>query len=196
MSDTKKLYIAGMGMITPVGANTAMTAAAVNAGMSAYALSSDYTGHNKQPFTMASVPNSIFLKMQADIKPGSCYSDRHDRVIKMAIIAIREACAQRVTQQPVALALAMPEEQGDIEGLVPLIPTLETNCKPWVSAAQTRSLYSGRAAGIEALDFAFKYFYDLPSDYMLIGGSDSYQDEERIAPLNTKKRLLVNHKNI
>jgi 3-oxoacyl-[acyl-carrier-protein] synthase I len=37
MSDnTPKLYIAGMGMITPVGANVAMTAASVEAGISAY----------------------------------------------------------------------------------------------------------------------------------------------------------------
>ena len=190
MSDTKKLYIAGMGMITPVGANTAMTAAAVNANISAYAISNFY-GHNKQPITMASVPGSVFLNSDAEIGEGSRYNERHDRVLNMAIIAIREACAQHLTRQPVPLALAMPEVQGNIKGLVPFIPTLEANCKPWVSAAQTRSLYSGRAAGIEALDFAFKYFYDLPSDYMLIGGSDSYQDEERIAPLNTKKRLLV-----
>ena len=190
MSNTPKLYIAGMGMITPVGANTAMTAAAVNAGISAYTLSG-FDGHNHQPITMASVPDTIFLKTEIEIGEGSCYDHRHDRVIKMAIIALHEACAQRATKQPVALALAMPEQQGDIEGLVPFIPTLEKNCQPWVSAAHSRSLYSGRAAGIAAIDFAFNYFYDLPNDFMLIGGSDSYRDDERLTPLTKKQRLLV-----
>lgn len=190
MSDAKKLYIAGMGMITPLGGNTAMTAAAVNANSSAYAVSDSYE-QDRQPVTMTTVPNSLFLKMEADIDEGSRYNDRHDRVIKMAITAIRDACEQQTSEQPVPMAIAMHEDQGDIDGLVPFIPTLEANCKPWVSSALCRSMYSGRAAGIEAIDFAFNYFYDLPNDFMLIGGSDSYQDEGRIAPLAQKKRLLV-----
>ena len=39
MSDKQVAYIAGMGMVTPVGANVEMTAAAVRAGVSAYAVS-------------------------------------------------------------------------------------------------------------------------------------------------------------
>lgn len=190
MSANQRLYIAGMGMITSVGGDTATTTAAVNAGISAYGISGFY-GQNDLPITMASVPNSIFLKMEADIDPGDCYSDHHDRVIKMAITAIREASAEKETEKAVPMVLAMPEQQGDIEGLVPFIPTLESNCQPWISADMTRSIYSGRAAGIEAIDFAFKYFYDLPHDFMLIGGSDSYQDEERLAPLTKTERLLV-----
>ena len=49
-----KLYIAAIGMTTPVGANTAMTAAMVRAGMNVYA-QTDYTDPNGHP--MASIGN-------------------------------------------------------------------------------------------------------------------------------------------
>lgn len=188
MSDTPKLYIAGMGMITPVGFNTAMTAAAVRAGVNAYAISNFY-GKNNEPITMASVPGLIFDEIDAEIGEGSRSNPRHNRVVKMAIIAIREACANQSTQQPIPLVLAMPEGQADVEGLVPLIPTLEQNCKPWVSVPQSRSIHSGRAAGMEAIDFAFRYLYDLPNDFFLVGGSDSYRDYSRLAPLAEAGRL-------
>lgn len=190
MSDTRKLYIAGMGMITSVGANTAMTVASVNAGISAYAVS-NFCGQDNESITLASVPNSAFLKIDADIEKGSLFNVRHDRVIKMAIQAIREACAQQTTHQRIPLALAMPQEQSDDNGLAPFIPALEKNCQPWISAALTHRICSGRAAGIDAVDFAFREFFDLPNDFMLIGGSDSYRDDERLIPLSKAKRLLV-----
>ena len=190
MSGTQKVYIAGIGMITPVGANTAMTAAAVKAGVSAYA-ETEYYGQNGQPITMAAVPTVIFDEIEAEIGEGDRFNLRHDRVVKMAILALREACALQSTKEPIPLVLAMPEGQTDIEGLSPLIQELENNCKPWVSTQQCRSLHSGRAAGMEAMDFAFRYLYDLPNDFFLIGGSDSYRDYSRLNPLSEESRLVV-----
>lgn len=177
-----------MGMITPVGKNTAMTAAAVNAGISAYA-TSEYTNQHGHSITMASVPNSIFDDVQAEIDEGDRFNLQHDHVIKMAIIAIREACAPYTREQPIPLILAMPDVQTDTDQLSSLTQNIEQNCKPWVSVQQTRSIRSGRAAGMEALEFAFRYLYDLPHDFLLIGGSDSYQDDARLVPLN--ERLLT-----
>lgn len=190
MSDQPKLYIAGMGMITPVGANAPMTAALIDAKMSAYA-ETDYIGQDGQPVIMAAVPDLVFQEVEAEIGEGDKFNTRHDRVIKMAIIAIREACAQRTTKQPVPLVLAMPHGQADEEGLTPLIQNLERNCKPWINTEQTRRIHSGRAAGIEAIDFVFRYLLDSPHEFFLIGGSDSYQDYARLGPLADRERLLV-----
>jgi len=189
MSEQPQIYIAGIGMITPVGFDTASTAAAVRAGMSGYAVS-DYYGQNDEPITMASVPNRIFIELDAEIDEGSRFNERHDRVTKMAILAIREACAEQTTEQPIPLVLAMPDEESELEGLSSLIVNLERNCKPWLSSALCRSIYSGRAAGMEAIDFAFHYLYELPNDFMLIGGSDSYRDYSRLQPLSEADRLL------
>jgi 3-oxoacyl-[acyl-carrier-protein] synthase-1 len=191
MSAAPKLYIAGMGMITPVGFDTASTAAAVRAGVSGYRISNSYYGQNDEPITMASVPDIIFDEINAEISGGNRHNDRHDRVIKMAILAIREACAQCAVQQPIPLLLALPEGQADTEGLSPYVRNLENNCKPWVSVTHYRGMHSGRAAGVEAIDFAFQYLINSANDYILIGGSDSYRDYSRLDPLSKKDRLLT-----
>lgn len=192
MSASPKLYIAGMGMITPVGANVEMTAASVDAGISAYAETEYYDQLNK-PITMASVPDIIFDEIDAEIGEGDRYNGRHDRVIKMTILAIREACEQKSIKKSVPLVLAMPDVPADPDDkrLSPLIENLEHNCKPWISTQQCHSIYSGRAAGIEAIDFAFNYLYDLPNDFILIGGSDSHQDYSRLNSLSDDGRLLT-----
>ncbi len=190
MSESPKLYIAGMGMITPVGANTAMTAAAVKAGISSYKIS-NYYGKNDEPITMAFVPNLVLDEMAAEIIEGNRYNERHERVTRMAIMAIREACALCPVQQPIPAVFAMPDEQGNADGLIPVIQNLENNCKPWVSAAQSRSIYHGRAGGMEAINFAFRYINELPGDFMLVGGSDSYRDMARLAPMSKEDRLLT-----
>lgn len=195
MSDQAKMYIAGIGMVTPVGANTAMTAAAVRAEVSAYA-ETEYTDPQGLPITMASVPDLAFDTLEADIGEGDRFDARHYRVIKMAIFALREACALRSTKQSIPLLMAMPEAQAgarqvDDEGLIPLIDVLEKNCKPWISADQYRRLHSGRAAGMEAIDFCFRYLADQPNDFFLVGGSDSYRDGARLKVLAEASRLKV-----
>lgn len=190
MSESPRLYIAGTGLITALGANTAMTIAAVRAGISAYTISNFY-GENDEPITIASVPNIVLDNIEAEIAEGSRYNDRHDRVIKMAILAIREACAACTAQQPVPLLLAMPEGQTDTKGLPPFIDSIESNCKPWISANKHRSMRSGRAAGMEAIEFAFHHINKAPGDYILIGGSDSYLDYARLRPLSKEDRLLT-----
>lgn len=169
--------------------------AAVKAEVSGYA-KTEYTGQHGLPISMALVPDLVFDEIEADIGAGDRFNLRHDRVIKMAILALREACALRSTQQPIPLVLAMPEAQADAvladdDGLVPFIQTLEHNCRPWIGADQCRRIHSGRAAGLEAIDFGFRYLADLPNDFFLIGGSDSYQDDARLDALAAVERLQV-----
>jgi 3-oxoacyl-[acyl-carrier-protein] synthase-1 len=187
---TKKLYIAGMGMVTPVGGNVAMTAAMVGAGVSAYKASDFYNKEN-QRITMASVPNILFDEVKATIGEGDRFNAQHDRVTKMAIIAIREACSYQKIDQPIPLLLAQPDKQMKLEGLSPLIQELENNCEPLVSPQLTRSIHSGRAAGIDALAFAFRYLYEGQHDFILVGGSDSYYDDALLEPLDNYGRLLT-----
>lgn len=190
MSDQSRIYLAATGLITPVGANTAMTAAAARAEVSAYRLSHFY-GQNDIPITMALVPDGVFSDINADIIEGNRFNERQDRVIKMAILAIREACAKRPVLQPIPLLLASPEGEGEeVKGFSPFLENLQKNCQPWVNAGQCRQFHFGRAAGLEAIAFAFRYLHDLPDDYLLVGGSDSYQSYSRLHPLSQADRLL------
>ncbi len=189
-NNSKKLYIAGTGVITPVGANAAMTSAAINADMSAYS-SSYFTTKAGEKITMARVPDEVIGAFSGTFDEGSCFNPRHDRVTKMAILSLQQACAQASTEQAVPLLLAMSEPKTDSEGLSSFIDNLASNLKPWVNAELSRNMYSGRASGMEALDFAFEYLYDEKYPYILVGGSDSYEDSSRLMPLEEDGRLLT-----
>jgi len=189
MKMQKKLYIAGIGMVSSVGGDSSMTTAAVNAGISGYGIS-EFNGKNHEKVTMARVPDSFFSEIDVEIKKSRRFNKRHDRVTKMAIIAIREACGLNTTEKPISLLLGMPDGQVDDDGLSPLINNLEHNCSPWISINQSRSIFSGRAAGMDAIDFAFRYLDARSNNFILVGGSDSYLDYSRIDPLAHKDRLL------
>ena len=87
MENRSGIYIAGIGMITPVGFDTASTFAAVKAGISAYSVS-DYFDKNDEPITMASIPDSMLSSLKFELDEGDRYNERHDRVTKMAIYAV------------------------------------------------------------------------------------------------------------
>jgi len=191
-ADIRKLYIAGMGMITPVGWNVPMTAAAVKAGISAYA-ASGYANQQGQAITMAGVPTSVFFESDAQIDEGVWYSELHDHIIKMAIIAIKEACAKQPIMRPVPLILGMPEILPDVEHIsaTSLITNLVNNCQPWLRTQHCSTIAGGRAAGMEALESAFRVMDDVPGPFMLIGGSDSFRNYTRLRPLGAAGRLSV-----
>jgi len=189
MTMPDKMYIAGIGMISALGANAAMTTAAVKAGISGYA-KSGYYGENDNSITMANVPNDALAQIDAEIDEGDAFCERHYRVTLMAIAAVREACTLLTSKDVIPLFLAMPDVQEDTDGLSPLVDEIESNCQPWVKAKQSRSIYSGRAAGMDAIDFAFRLSSDEQHKYVLVGGSDSYQDYDRITPLAEEDRLL------
>lgn len=190
MTNTPKLYIAGMGMVTPVGGNVAMTAAALNAKISAYK-SSYFTTKDDEKITMARVPDEKIGEFQGTIAEGSRFNPRHDRVTRIAILALKQACEQHTTEQAVPLLLAMPEVKTDSEGLSSFVENLASNIQPWINPSISRSMHSGRAGGMEALDFAFKYLHGPQYPYILIGGSDSHEDSSRLMPLDENKRLLT-----
>lgn len=184
------LYIAGMGLITPLGHSIATTVTAVNAGISAYTLS-EYDTFGGEPITMARVPHAVFDNIDAEIDEGDRFNPRHDRLIKMAITAVREACHERTTEQAIPVVLGMSDRSVGKDGLSSFVENLQENCKPWISIQLSRSLYSGRAAGMEAIDFAFRYLYQLAHPFVLVGASDSYMDDELLHPLASEQRLLT-----
>jgi 3-oxoacyl-[acyl-carrier-protein] synthase I len=186
----KKLYIAGMGMVTPVGGNVAMTAAMVAARISGYK-SSDFETKAGEKITMARVPDEMIGEFKGEINEGSCFNSRHDRVTRIAILALQQACAQSTTEEAIPLILAMPEIKTDSEGLSSFVENLAKNLKPWINPAISRSIHSGRASGMEAIDFVFQYLYGTQYSYVLVGGSDSHEDLSWLMPLDRDKRLLT-----
>lgn len=186
----KKLYIAGMGMITALGPSVATTVAAVRAGKSAYQ-ASRYSIEGGHPVTMAEVPAGIFENIEIDLDEGESFNEQYDHIIKMAVIAIAEACNNKPIQQPIPMVLAMPELELSPSIKHTLLTRNLANIYPdLINSQLTRACHSGRPAAIEAIDFAFHYLYE-KFDWVLLGGSDSHSNYARLAPLENADRLLT-----
>lgn len=193
MSDQPRMYIAGMGMITPIGANTAMTAAAVRAGVSAYKASGYYTQQSGQPITMTRVPRAIFESMRAEIDQGRHQSSQYDHIVIMAILALREALSGQSIKKPVPLILAVPEERPNVT-YVPtdlLIANLVSQKDLPLNTDLVRCIDTGRAGGIQGLELAQHYLALQKADFVLLGGSDSHWDASRRGELDKEGRLLA-----
>lgn len=190
VNNSKKFYIAGMGMVTPVGGNVAMTAAMIAVGVSAYKVS-DFTTGSGEKITMARVPDEVMGEFKGEIDEGSRFNPRHDRITRMAILALQQACEEKKTEQAVPLVLAMSDIKAGSEGLSSFVANLAKNLQPWLNTAMTRSIHSGRASGMEAIDFAFQYLYGPQYPYVLVGGSDCHEDSSRLMPLERDGRLLT-----
>ena len=191
--DTTTCYLAGIGMITPVGANTAMTAAAVQAGISGYRESRFFTRETRQPMTLSGVPSEIFDALDVEIDEGDLYGEQFDHIIKMAIIALREAIAGHQFDKPVPLILVMPEDAPDMAyiGDEALITNLTRQPDLPLQQDMVRCVRSGRAAGILGLEMARTLLYGQDVDYVLVGGSDSYWTYERLSVLDEADRVLA-----
>jgi 3-oxoacyl-[acyl-carrier-protein] synthase-1 len=195
MSDIDKVYIAGIGMLTPVGGNAEMTAAAINAGISAYT-HSHFKNQQDIPITLAGVPEQLLSSLRVDIEPGTSYRDQYDRIIKMAVYALQDTLSNPPfsTQpfKPIPLMLAMPESQPEIKSLSSsfLVKTMTELSSMPVDPEQTRSFYTGRTAGLEALQMAHRYLHNSEHDYVIVGGSDSYWDMLILDQLDDAQRLL------
>ncbi len=192
MSNQTKAYIAGIGMITPLGFNSAMTSASVGAGISSYEISDHYHNHAGEPITLSLAPDELFTN-PFEIDEGDYYSVQYDRIIKLSILALREIFSQQSVERPVPLILAMAESQV---GVVPvlsklLIQNLLSQPDLLIAQNSVRPTYTGRAGGIEGLDLAFRYLYDADEDYVLVGGSDSHLSAARLNRLDEQRRLLA-----
>ena len=182
------VYIAGIGLLTPIGINAAMTCASFRAGISQYSVSNYFTA-DEQPITMACVPEDFFTSMEVEIDKGKHYGEQYDHIIKMAISALREAVSAQSFKKPVPLILAMPEPNEDADHIPTelLIKNLLKQKDLPLSAESVRSIHTGRAAGIQALELAFRYLYEAGEDFVLIGGSDSYLSYSRLDTLDYER---------
>jgi len=186
-------FIAGMGAITPIGFNVDMTNCSLKASISAYEITDhvDSAGHQ---IKMAFIPQEIFATAwqsdTLDYDEGDRSNLRHDRITIQAIIAAQQAVEHLDSSGAIPLIIATPSATADIEGLPSIIGNLALNGGGRFDRQISRNTFGGRASGIDIINFAFDYLHDSEHQYVLVGASDSYLDDEILNPLIESNRLL------
>lgn len=190
-NNQKRLHIAGTGMITPVGGNTAMTIAAVNASVNQYQASSFFNKHDK-PMTVTRVPDGALPPLHDDLKKTQL-TGREKRLIRLAMPALQEALSHYPSDQPLPLFLAGPETlynniKATTAKLLTYI-TIQTNAN--IDLASSRYFATGRPGLIDTIDMAFRYFSATNAAYVVVGGVDSYLDAATLGNLDAEDRVLA-----
>jgi 3-oxoacyl-[acyl-carrier-protein] synthase I len=188
------IHIAGIGMITPLGDSTKMTAAAVRAGVSALDTSS-IMNKRFEPMTMALVPEEALPPLNEKVAATPGLTSRQIRMLRMSQKPLCEALGTMVPKgQTVPLFLSVPEEIPECP--IPInkdfINHLHTQCAEQFDLKKSRMFKNGRASGIEAVGEAFNLLSNKTEEFILVGGCDSYLDLYLLGTLDRDNRILAN----
>jgi 3-oxoacyl-[acyl-carrier-protein] synthase-1 len=186
----KWLYIAGAGMITPIGGNTVMTIAAVNAGICQYQASSFFNKHDK-PMTVTAVPDGALPPLHDDLKKIQL-TGREKRLIRLAMPALQEVLSHYPSEQPLPLFLAGPEPlYNNIKTTTAkLLTYIKAQTNANIDLPSSRYFTAGRSGLIDAIDMAFRYFSATNAAYVVVGGVDTYLDAANLGNLDAEDRVL------
>jgi 3-oxoacyl-[acyl-carrier-protein] synthase I len=188
------LSLISTGMITAVGGNSAMCAAAVNAGVAGQR-ESGYVNKRNVPIRMASIPDGALEPLNESLVPVvSGLSKSHSYMLRIASQALRECVAAYTPADPVPVFIACPETiPGTPSTLNPgFIKHLQMQSKANLDLQNSRLTFTGRAGGFEMVDLAFKYLDATGSDFVIVGGVDSYKYcLQQLGVLDSEDRLSV-----
>lgn len=181
----KEIYLAGISVLSPLGADLEMVSLAMDAGISAYR--SVQLPASDLSFQLALIPEEAFKPQLPTRFPG--VSAPQIRLVQLAAAALNDL-RPKLPKQALPLFLAGPEpyyQQIGFNGL--LIKHLESLSRVPLERGSSRYFALGRAGGIEAVLMAFRYFEATGAQYCLIGGADTFYDPRTLGILEKRKRL-------
>ena len=190
MSDKPKVYVAGVGMITPVGFDAASTAAAVRAGVSGYQ-ETDLLNKKIDSMTIARIPEEALPPLCEKLGLTVGLTARQLRLLRVITPALQEVMEQYPGQEPVPLFFAGPEALPDRP--MPLgehfLDYMLMQSGLNLNKPMSRLFSTGRTGGIQAINMAFKYFESTGNDFALIGGAESFIDLHWLRTLDNDDRI-------
>lgn len=191
MSDQQKMYLAKTGMVTPLGSDLTMTAAAFNAGYRAVEETAIFNKKLK-PIKMACVPADVLPAINKKLEAAHL-SSRQLRLLQLASAALVQLKDDLPADVVVPLYLVLPEVLPNIR--MPLTGNFiqQLIIQSEVAVHPEKSLFAeiGRVGGLYALEAAYRYLAQEGNDYVILGGVDTYWDPEILARLDAQDRLML-----
>ncbi len=192
MSQLDKLYITATGMLTAVGLNTQMTAAAVNAGMSGVQESKHMNKRGKA-MKMACIPEDALPSLNEHLLTCSDITAIDQQLLRMCELPLQEAFSALNVAQPMPLFLASTESVNAGKSVCDnFIQYLCIQAGIKLDIPGSKILTTGKAAGIEAINLAFEYMSMTNAEFVVVGGVDSYQyNLMQLGLLDQQDRILA-----
>ncbi len=181
MSALNKLFIAATGMVTPVGFNSQMTQAAVNAGISVYEKGS-YCNGDVYQLTMTQVPDDALPPLADELADTLGITARQARLLRLAQPAL-EQVYNEITEQkladvntPIAMFLAGPEPipNAPLPIRSVFLKHLQVQTEKTFDLDNSKVFPMGRAGAFFALESAFQYLEQSQQQFAIVGGVESF----------------------
>ncbi|MEM9103278.1 MAG: beta-ketoacyl synthase N-terminal-like domain-containing protein [Pseudomonadota bacterium] len=193
MTGLTSLKIVNTGMITPIGANTAMTEAAIRAGISGQRIAALYETPLSR-INMAIVPTEALPYLKVDLLRNLSVNARQARLLRLADAALDDDHLKINLKEltvPPPLFLAGPEPlPGEVLPMrSAFIKNLQTQTGFAFDLELSKVFPMGRAASFYALQSAFETLEHSEHDFVLLGGVDSYWHQMTLAQLARQERL-------
>jgi 3-oxoacyl-[acyl-carrier-protein] synthase I len=188
-----KLQLIATSVITAVGPTGETTAAAVKAGISAYADSS-YISRHREPLKMAKVPDDALPALVDTLRNTARLGEREKRAVKLMAPVVTTALDAAGIDNPIACFLAAPEPMPGVNSVATplLLDALVAQTGVRLDRTHSRVIATGRAGGFHAITQAFQFLASSPQSFALVGGVDTFQDVRLLSRLDGEQRILFN----
>lgn len=183
------LHAGHFAILTPLGMDLSMVDCALQAGVSAYR-TDRWHNRNGRKMIVAPIPDAALSALAKPLMGSEAGDGHRDRLLTLALSGLQLLLKQKKFAQPVAMILVMPEGDDwsqdqtfitqlmDAAGLQPDLP----NCY---------LLSLGRAGLAQALEIAGDLLRENGVEQVIVGGVDSYLDDQILAQLDEEDRVLA-----
>lgn len=184
------LYLAKVSMITPVGANALMTAAAVRARIRRGSASA-HVNRDFNPMILASVPEDALPPLHDTLEPVDGLTARQLRLLRVLAPAIEDAMSGYTLKAPIPLFFAGPEALPGRPATLGnrFVEYLMKQTGANLDPASSRLFATGRAGGLQAIEMAFKYFASTGGVVALVGGAETVNDQHALRTHDNDDRV-------
>ncbi len=188
MSSNNTLYICASGVTTSIGSGVDMVYASIESGISRYEYVDIFEEEDNE-LQMALVPTVLINQTQSGKPLKGIFTARQERLFWIANSALAQL-KPFLPEAPVPIFLAGPDTYVDVPGITSeyfqnFASQLELN----IDIESSRTLNTGRAGSIEALELALQYLSFENNHFAIVGGVDSFYDYRVMLHLYQRYRI-------
>ncbi|MDL1968311.1 MAG: hypothetical protein LWW97_07110 [Deltaproteobacteria bacterium] len=187
----KGTAILGIGMMTAVGIGAKQTAASVRAGISRF---SETAIHDKrfEPFVMSILPDEVLPPLEPEVDKIVGITARQSRMLRLAAPALQEALEDAPAIENIPLYLGVPEPLPNRPKPVddPFLEHLSAQSGVHFNVAESKLFPQGHAAGLFAIEEAMQCLASGTSQFVILGGVDTFLDLYLLGSLDMENRIL------
>lgn len=177
------------GLVTPVGLTAGSSAAAVRAGITRLRETAIYSRKLK-PLLAGFLDEAHLPELPEEVRRATrTVTMRHQRMLRLAVGALREAARGCPVPPPLLLALPEPSPGVPAPGATDFLTHLMDFSGVPLDKKQSQLFPQGRAGGFFALQEALRLLSSGRVRHVLVGGVDSLLDLSLLSALDAEERL-------